>query len=177
MTDTPAYQPSPTQEFAASLRELDYDAAQRVEVELRAEDPAGQELQIWRTQRKPARPIGGGALVALWDSHTGHAVGVLRRVTNVRSIEKHWVEFVLEPYNPFPLRPDPKSHLIIYLAVPIKWARLHRRTKIIYNVTKEAGHLQNTYTRAPEELPRIQQNTLRVWTTRGRGEGEGEQRA
>lgn len=154
------------QNFAGKMREKDYKTAVQVRVDLRAEDPAGEELQIWRTQAQPAHKIGKGLLIALWDHDTGNSVNVLRRVTNVRSIEKHWVEFILEPYNPFPSFPDPKSHLTIYLAVPIKWAHLHHRTRVIYRLMKAADHLQNTFTIAPDALPQIRQTITRYWTTR-----------
>lgn len=148
-------------------READYEAAVHVEVDLRAEDPAGKELQIWRTQAEPAQRIGDGMLISLWDHASGKPVGVLRRVTAVRSIEKFWVEFILEPYNPAPDYPDPKSHLTIYLAVPIRWANLHHKTRVIYKLTKAAKHLQNTYTIAPPALPQIRQTFTRYWTTKG----------
>lgn len=151
---------------AGKMREMDYKAAVHVRVELRAEDPAGEELQIWRTQAQPPHKIRNGLLVSLWDHGSGESVNVLRRVTNVRSIEKHWVEFILEPYNPFPSFPDPKSHLTIYLAVPIKWAHLHHKTKVIYRLTKAANQLQNTYTIAPDALQQIRQTVTRYWTTR-----------
>lgn len=158
---------------AEQLREEDYREAMHVQVDLRAEDPAGLELQIWRTQTEPTQKIGNGVLVSLWDHATGNPVQVLRRATHVRSIEKFWVEFILEPYNPFPRFPDPKSHLTIYLAVPIKWAQLHHKTTVIYKLIKAAKQLQNTYTIAPDALPRIRQTMTRYWTTR---EGDEERR-
>lgn len=158
-----------SQALAETLRREDYDSAQHVLVDLRAEDPAGEELQIWRTQIKPSHRIRSGMLVSLWRSETSEAVGVLRRVMGVRSIEEHWVEFILEPYNPFPQHPDPKARLTIYLAVPIKWAKLHRKTKTLRDLAKAARHLYNTYTIAPEALQHIRQTEVHYWTTRGNG--------
>lgn len=153
------------------MRVKDYEEAVHVQVDLRAEDPAGLELQIWRTEAKPTHQIGNGMLISLWDNKSGDPVHVLRRVTHVRSIEKFWVEFILEPYNPLPRFPDPKSHLIIYLAVPIKWAHLHHKTKVVYKLIKAAKQLQNTYTIAPDALPQIRQTMTRYWTTREGDEG------
>lgn len=158
-----------TQVLADTLRRAEYNSAQHVMVELRAEDPAGEELQIWRTHIKPSHKIRSGMLVSLWDSTSTEAVGVLRRVMGVRSIEEHWVEFTLEPYNPFPQYPDPKSRLTIYLAVPIKWAKLHRKTKVLHNLARAAHHLYNTYTVAPLTLQHIRQTEVHYWTTRGNG--------
>lgn len=152
--------------FADKLREKDYVSALHVRVDLRAEDPNKRELQIWRTQTEPERKIGTGTLVSLWDSESGEPVKVLRRVTNIRAVEKYWVEFILEPYNPFPSSPDPNSHLTVYLAVPIKWAQLHHRTRVVYRVMKAAKHLQNTFTIAPDALPHIRQSVTRYWTMR-----------
>lgn len=109
-----------TRVLADAMRRRDYESAERVMVELRAEDPLGEELQIWRTQNKPDHRIQSGMLVSLWDSNTAQPVQVLRRVMGVRSMEQYWVEFIPEPYNLFPSFPDPKTGLTIYLAVPIK---------------------------------------------------------
>lgn len=155
-----------TQALAQRMRDAEYQSAVRVKVELRAEDPAGRELQIWRVDEEPEQRIQNGTMVSLWDRNTGEAVQVLRRATNIRSIEKFWVEFILEPYNPFPSFPDPNSHRTMYLAVPIKWAKLHHRTRTIYKLTKAARQLQNTYIIAPAALPQIRQAVTRYWTTR-----------
>lgn len=146
-------------------RRRDYERAERVVVELRAEDPAGKELQIWRTHSKPRYPIQSGSLVSLWNGDLGESRQILRRVTGVRSIEEHWVEFILEAHNPFPEHPDPKSELTMYLAVPIKWATLHRKTKVLRRLTRTANHLYNTYLVAPDALKHIRQTKIDYWTT------------
>lgn len=137
-----------------------------VEVELRAADPAGTELQIWRIHEKPRYPIQSGMLVSLWDSKTNSPLQILRRVTGVRSIEEHWVEFILEGCNAPPSSPSAGPEPAMYLAVPVKWANLHRKTKLIRKLTRTANHLYNTYLVAPEALKHIRQTEINYWATR-----------
>lgn len=156
--------PSPIQALAEQRRRKDYERAERVVVELRAEDPAGRELQIWRTHSKPSHPIQSGSLVSLWDGELNQPRQILRRVTGVRSIEEHWVEFILEAHNPLPEAPDPRSNLTMYLAVPVKWATLHRKTKVLRKLTRTANHLYNTYMIAPDALAHIKQTKIDYWS-------------
>lgn len=88
----------------------------------------------------------------------------------VRSMGQYWVEFILEPYNLFPSFPDPKTGLTIYLAVPIKWAKLHHKTKVIHRLKRIGHHLYNTYTKAPAALQHIRQTEVHYWT-RNRNQG------
>lgn len=119
----------------------------------RAIDPYNREILVFRADRRPASAIQVGTTVGLNTYCNGAEIflRISRRVVGIRTIERDWVEFILE-------RKD-ADDIIITLCVPIRpgWATL----PWLYALAHYFLHnrLPNTFRFAPPSVPSLAEDS------------------